>query len=54
MCWSLFSSGSMRVILIDLGGGDVLAAIVDSTDPATFDQLVADAMPIVESFRFAR
>lgn len=52
--WHLFSSGLMRVILIDLGGGDVLAAIVDSTDPATFDQLVADAMPIVESFRFAR
>ena len=51
---TLFSSGLMRVILIDLGGGDILAAIVDSTDPATFDQLVADAMPIVESFRFAR
>jgi hypothetical protein len=51
--WSLFGSERMRVILVDLGPGGVLAIAIDTTDPATFDDLLAQAMPIVESFRFA-
>ena len=41
-----------RLILLDLGQGDVVAIRIFSHDPARFDALVAEAMPIVESFRF--
>jgi hypothetical protein len=41
-----------RLILLDLGDGDVLAIVVWASDQAAFDALVPEAMPIVESFRF--
>ena len=41
-----------RVVLIDLGSGHTGLIVVDSSDPARFDQLATDAMPIIESFTF--
>jgi hypothetical protein len=40
-----------RLIFLDLGEDVVLVAI-EAGDPARFDRLVADAMPIIETFRF--
>lgn len=42
----------MRFVFVDIGGGDVAAIFVDSSDPARFDQLASDAMPIIESMTF--
>ena len=42
----------MRLVFVDIGQGDIVAIWVDSTDPSRFDQLVADAMPIIESMTF--
>jgi hypothetical protein len=41
-----------RLILLDLGGGDVIATVVWARDQATFDAFVQEAMPIVQSFQF--
>jgi hypothetical protein len=41
-----------RLILIDLGGGDVIATLVWARDQATFDAFVQEAMPIVQSFQY--
>ena len=41
-----------RVILLDLGGGSVVLIAIQSGDPTRFDELVAEAMPIIETFRF--
>ena len=41
-----------RIILIDLGSGHTGLVVIDSGDPTRFDQLAADAMPIIESFTF--
>jgi hypothetical protein len=37
---------------VDLTGGDTILINIDTTDPATFDAFVAQAMPIVETFQF--
>jgi len=51
---ALGMSGSerMRFVFVDIGGGDVVAILVDSSDPSRFDQLASDAMPIIESMQF--
>jgi hypothetical protein len=41
-----------RLILLDLGQGDVVGIRIFSRHPAQFDAFVAEAMPIVESFQF--
>jgi len=41
-----------RLILVDLGDGDVLAIVLWASDQAAFDAFVPEAMSIVESFRF--
>ncbi len=41
-----------RLILLDLGDGDVLAIVLWASDQAAFDAFVPEAMSIVESFRF--
>jgi hypothetical protein len=48
----LFDQERERLIFLDLGGGDVLVISIDSTDPARFDELVAQATPIIESMTF--
>lgn len=39
-------------ILVDLAGGDTVLINVDGVDPAEFDALFAQAMPIIETFEF--
>jgi hypothetical protein len=41
-----------RLILVDIGNGDVLGILVHARDQARFDDLVAQAMPIIDSFKF--
>ena len=50
--WALAKGDRMRVVLVDLPAGTTVAITVDVEDPATFDTLVAEAMPIIESFDF--
>jgi hypothetical protein len=41
-----------RLILVDLGDGDVLQILVWAKDQAIFDDFVPRAIPIVQSFKF--
>jgi hypothetical protein len=41
-----------RLVLLDLGGGDLVLINVYSPDTARFDDLVQQAMPIIQSFKF--
>jgi hypothetical protein len=50
--WALAKGDRMRVILFDLPSGTTVAITVDPEDPATFDALNAETMPIIESFDF--
>jgi hypothetical protein len=50
--WGIGLDGSMRLFLLDLGGGRTLLIDIEATDQATWKALVADAMPVVESFEF--
>jgi hypothetical protein len=45
-------SQRVRLILLDLGDGDVVATGVWTRDQETFDAFVPDAMQVVESFQF--
>ena len=47
----LVGAEKARLIFVDVGG-QVVLVVVDSSDPARFDDLVSQAMPIVQSFRF--
>ena len=50
--FAVVGSGRVRLIFLDLGAGDILMVNILSGDPARFDSLVAQAMPIIESFIF--
>jgi hypothetical protein len=50
--WAVAKGDRMRVILVDLPAGTTVAITVDPEDPARFDALVGEAMPIIESFDF--
>ena len=41
-----------RLILLDLGEGDVVAIAVWTPDQASFDAFTPEAMPVIESFQF--
>jgi hypothetical protein len=41
-----------RFVFLDIPGGGKLLIIVDSAHAADFEALLAEAMPIVESFQF--
>jgi hypothetical protein len=43
-----------RLVLLDRGDGQILLISIEASDDATWDALVADAMPIVQSFEFTR
>jgi hypothetical protein len=45
-------SQRVRLILLDLGDGDVVATGIWTRDQATFDAFIPEAMEVVESFRF--
>jgi hypothetical protein len=42
----------VRLVLLDLGGGDVVLINVYSSNPSRFDELVQQAMPIIQSLKF--
>lgn len=50
--FKLQGNGQMRLLLLDLGDGRTLLIDVWALDKATFDVLVAEAMPVVNSFQF--
>ena len=50
--WALAKNDLMRVVLFDLPAGTTVAIAIDVESPSTFEALVAEAMPIVESFDF--
>jgi hypothetical protein len=41
-----------RLLLVDIGGGNSAAVVIDSSDPTRFDELLNAATPIVQSFQF--
>ena len=41
-----------RLILLDLGQADTALIDIEAVDPASFDSLVAQSMPIIETFHF--
>jgi len=41
-----------RLILLDLGEGDVVAIAVGTPDQAAFDAFIPEAMPVIESLQF--
>jgi hypothetical protein len=49
---SLIDPMRQRLILVDTGGGDVVAVVIQAVDAASFDGFVAEAMPIVQTFQF--
>ena len=49
---SVAGSDPQRLIFLDIGGGHIVMIQVDSLTEDTFEPFVAQAMPIIESFRF--
>jgi hypothetical protein len=50
--WAIGPDQRERIILLDIGGGQVVLIDISASQPAAFDALVADAMPIIQSFEF--
>ncbi len=50
--WGVLSGEHQRLIFLDLGGGDTVLIGIESVYPDRWDALLAEAMPIVESFDF--
>ena len=50
--WALVGEERMRLILVDVGEGDIVLVQVVATDPARFESLAAEAMPIIQSMTF--
>lgn len=49
--WRMTAAGRWRLILLDVAAGRTMAILIDALDePSRFDDLVAQAMPIVTSF----
>lgn len=48
----ILSPARQRLIFLDLGNDRVVAILVRAVDPDGFDEFLAEAMPIVESFDF--
>jgi len=52
--WSLAGDERARFILLDRGNDQALLIDVEAPDEATWDSLVLEAMPIIETFEFKR
>jgi hypothetical protein len=50
--WAVWKTDKTRIVLLDLGDGDVVLIDLVARDPANFDALMDEAMPIVESLMF--
>jgi hypothetical protein len=50
--WGIGGDGRMRLFILDLGTDRTLLVDIEAPDKATWDGLLKEAMPIVESFEF--
>ena len=50
--WGIQGAGRARVIFLDAKDGETIFIVIDSVDGTTFDTIVAQSMPVVESFVF--
>jgi hypothetical protein len=50
--FSIVAGHRARLVFLDLGDGDLAMVAIYSSDLARFDELVAQSMPIIESFTF--
>jgi len=50
--WGVKDHGKIRVIALDIGGGENAVITIDSANGSTFDSTDAAAMPIIESLAF--
>ena len=50
--WAVAKGDRLRVILLSVPAGATVAITVDPEDPAAFDSLNAETLPIIESFDF--
>lgn len=50
--WGLAAGGRMRLFLLNLPDGRTMLIDIETPDASTFDALLADAMPVVQSFQF--
>jgi hypothetical protein len=52
--WGLTAGARMRLFLLDLPDGRTMLIDIEGQDQATWDALVPEAMPVVQSFQFNR
>ena len=50
--WGVGDRDKIRVIALDIGGGENFVITIDSANGATFESTVAAAMPVIESTAF--
>ena len=50
--WGLLTTQRMRVYLLDLGDDRTLVVLIEGETGPTYENLLAEAVPILESFRF--
>jgi len=51
--WVVAGSERLRLFLLDVPGDGTVIVDIDAFDGSLIDELIADAMPIVNSFVFA-
>jgi hypothetical protein len=51
--WVVAGSERLRLSLLDIPGGGTVVVDMDAFDGSVFDSLVANAVPIVDTFKFA-
>lgn len=52
--WNIGAGGYSRYFLLDLGDGRTLLIEIGASDKASWDALVADAMPLINTFTFRK
>ncbi len=53
--WGIYASDKIRLYVLDLPSGDTVTIVIDPTvSPSDFPSLIAQAAPVVESFRFLK
>jgi len=50
--YAIGKTDRVRMVFLDLGGGDLLTVEIITSDAARFDSLVTQAMPIIKGFTF--
>lgn len=50
--WGVSGDEHLRMIALDDTAGSTVLIVINSTAASTFDALVAESMPVIESFKF--